>query len=168
MPIVEIHHAAEPLLAYNAPVNEKTKQVREMFKVDEETGYPEHYKWRGMAKLGPKFSYEDPYWKFQKHNPDEDLSTKIVILSMINGLCIGVHLFIQYSFGKGLLSQIHRPILTGALCTYGYLKYYERSLERASIKQHIYMDYVRKHPERFGDIQRYKFREIMQVYVPNR
>lgn len=162
------YHTRTPILVYDAPIDEKTKKVREKFKVDEVTGYPEQYNWRAMARLGNKYTYEDPFLKFNPYNPEEDYSTKVTIgiLSFVS--CSIIHVGLALYQRRRWWSRPHYLAASTAGLAGGLLWYHEESLKRQGLKNAMILDYVRQHPERFGEIHRPKLREVLFYYVPNR
>lgn len=168
MPLVQQNPLEFPILVHDAPVNEKTKEVREMFKVDEKTGYPEQYNWRGLARLGPKYNYEDPFLKFDRQTEEQLISSRVTTIGLLTGFSFAAHWFNQTRLSKKFWSQIYLPVAGSAIFAGLYLYYQKKTLERSYVKNHILMDYARKHPERFGPVERPKVREVLFVYQPCR
>lgn len=167
MPLLRVSENYLPYLAYDAPVNEQTKKIREMFKVDE-SGYPEHYKWRPMARLGPEYSYTDPFEKLGEYNPDHYISTKVTMIAMVTGASAAFHWFFNIYVGKKFHAKLHRFVGSTAFALFSLNYMSGKTMERQAQKNHIVVDYVNKHPERFEKIKRYKFREILYEFIPSR
>ena len=167
MPLIEQPYVT-PILVYDAPVNEKTKQIREKFDVDDKTGYPRHYNWRSMARLGPVYEPQDPFRKFDPYNPDEAISTKVGIVFLSAASAGFIHYVWSNIRSRPYWSNIH--IFLGITAgTAGFILWmHNKTLERQNLKNHIYMDYIEKHPERFGPIHRPKLREALGEYIPIR
>lgn len=155
-------------LVYNAPINEKTKKIRELFKVDEESGYPEHYKWRSMARLGSKYNPEDPYLKFDPYKKEEYYSTKVVTVALTGFTTLLLHMFFSYNARRPIWSKSYSWLASWAALGYACHWYQEASLTKQAIKNAITMDYAKKHSERFGEIKRYKIRECLYHFHPCR
>lgn len=168
MTIVQNDPYLTPYVVYDAPVNEKTRKIREMFDVDEKTGYPRHYSWRPMAQLGPEYSYMDPFTKLGRYNPDEYICQKVTMYSLGIGANVAVHWWINYLSGKKFHARLWRLfIATGSLL--GAMSWtMEKTLQRQAQKNHLMMDYISKHPERFENIKRPKMREVLFYYKPAR
>lgn len=168
MPLVELGGPDfTPILVYDAPVDEKTLKIREQFKVDEETGYPEHYKWRNMAKLGLTFRPEDPFLKFEY--PPEANHIRSASIIIVSALFTGIwHVYSQVNQRRVWWSKPHVFLgyfgVVSGLSLYGqdyFCKY-------QATKNGMIVDYVRQHPERFNDIRRYKAREVLGHWNPRR
>lgn len=168
MPLIDNGPYITSHLTYDAPINEKTKKIREMFKVDEESGYPEHYLWRGMARLGPYYKPEDTFLKFDPVHPDELVSQKVTLVALTALVVGSIHYCIATYKRRSFLSRLWVPIVGTAGISALQLWLQKKTLERQSSKNAILIDYVRKHPERFGMVHRPKFRECLSIYVPIR
>lgn len=168
MTIVQTSAYTPSYIIYNAPVNEKTKKLREMFKVDDVTGYPEWYHWRAMSRLGQTYNPEDPFYKFNPYDPNEFVSQKVFFVFAAGTLTAGVHyLWNSYNRRPWWSKPYFFPI-SFAFLTYASMWVQEKTLERQGIKNAIAIDYLKKHPERFGPIYRPKYREILFPYIPVR
>lgn len=166
MPIIEIPNMT-PLLVYDAPLDEKTKKLREQFKIDEETGYPEHYKWRNLAKLGKSYRIQDPFLKFEY--PKEQDYHRSAALAV--GAIGGCYMVIKLTSAMSRTPMWAKPhwIIGGLAFTLGLsLWIQEKSRERQALKNRSYIEYCEQHPERFTDIKRYKHREALTIYLPRR
>lgn len=167
MPVIEIARSVRPYVVYDAPINEKTVEIRRKFKVDE-SGYPEEYKWRGLAKLGDEYQPEDPFLKFAPCEEKELLSWKVTV--------IGLSAVMAFAYQAGLAKFLSRPLWSrpwnflGAFTVLSVTSLYVQkvALRRQAYKDAIYIDYLRLHPERFGPIKRYKFRETLFGHLPIR
>lgn len=158
-----------PILVYDAPVDEKTKKIREMFDVDEKTGYPRHYNWRPMARLGSEYRPQDPFRLFNKYNPDEYIATKVFIVGasiLLGGIAQFVTnaIFFRRPFWVKPYPLIGISASLAAVTIYGL----EATQDRQHKKNQMYVDYMENHPERFGPIHRPKIREILGEYIPVR
>lgn len=153
-------------IIYDAPVNEKTKEIRKKFNIDEETGYPDCYKWRNLARLGRTYKYDDPFVKFDSHSDEKDYSQNVLYASIFGAIPW------VYQGARTLLSRrsffyrIYLPILATPVVPALYFFMHKKSLERQAMRNGILVDYVRKHPERFGEVYRPKFREILFEHSP--
>lgn len=156
-----------PILVYDAPVDEKTKKVREMFDVDEKTGYPKHYNWRGMARLGPDYRPEDPFLKFDKWDEKNGYSGTISLLGILGAGYAGIFYYINTQ-RRPWWSKPQYFIAAFGVSAPALLWIRDKTFERQGRKDAIYVDYMRKHPERFETIHRPKLREILFEYVPIR
>jgi len=168
MVIVKESPYLAPYLIHDAPVNEKTKQVRERFKVDEATGYPEFYSWRALARLGPDYKPEDPFLKFDPYNPDEYISTKLTYVTICFVSGVGGMMYINRFIGRPLFFRFGRALVLSTLGSGMLLWGLQKSMEQQAVKNRIIVDYLRQHPERFGTIHRPKFRELLHIYRPVR
>lgn len=165
MPIIEQGSFITPLLQYDAPVNEKTQAIRDRFKIDE-SGYPEHYKWRGLARLGQSYTYEDAFTKLTPYDPNSNRLAKFNIICLAVGSAALAQYAITAVYTRPFYSKPHYPI--GIALTIGYLgkKLHEAALRKQAQKNAIAIDYVKKHPERFEEPRyRPKYREILSVHV---
>lgn len=167
MPVIQRDPSLSSYLVYNAPLDEKTKKLREEFNIDEETGYPEQYKWRNMAKLGHTYKPEDPFIKFE-NDSGYDIGRLNFMLTTSTLLAYLCHHFKCIQESRPVWS---RPIqllvfiaMPAATIYYGH----KWSSDRMAKRNGIIVDYLRKHPERFDDVQRYKFREVLHPYYPRR
>lgn len=168
MPLVDTGPYTAPYLRYDAPVNESTRNIREMFKVDEETGYAEHYKWRKMAKIGPKYRPEDIYNYIGQHEPERDLSTKVTLISLSAISAVLGHCGFSRYMRRPVLAKFYWMPINTAILSYALLKYHDITLRRQYLKNRVYIDYMQKHPERFGEVYRPKLRETLDLYVATR
>lgn len=161
MPLIHETPDVSSYLVYNAPVNEKTKEIRKMFDVDEETGYPRHYNWRPMARLGPNYKPEDPLLKLGEYDPKEYYSTKITMAGLCAISSIGGHYIISRYMARPFWTRSYQILLYFGAMVGGLFWALDKTLERQGTKNSITIDYVRKHPERFGEIHRPKVREVL-------
>lgn len=167
MPLIYESRFVTPYLVYDAPVDEKTQKVREQFKVDPETGYPEQYNWRNQAKLGPSYKPEDPFIKFQ-NKPGEtyqDTAEIVIGVTAVSALC---HRVISYMFRRPWWSKPHHFLLLAGGGSYASYWAQQKSIERQAMRAAAVVDYARQHPERFGEIKRYKAREVLSYWIPRR
>lgn len=168
MPLVDTGPYTFPYLRHEAPINESTRKIREMFKVDEETGYPEHYKWRNMAKIGPRYQPQDLFKYIGHHEPERDVSTQVFCIgSSIVGSILG-HCLVAFMMKRSALQKIYWIPVNATAVSYLFLWLHDVALKRQNMKNQVYIDYMQKHPERFGEIYRPKIRECMWLYVPTR
>lgn len=147
-------------------MNEKTKEIRKRFKIDDVTGYPEEYRWRNLAKLGQSYKYEDPFIKFASRQPERDKAQHHFLGSLFAlspWMAKGLHCLLTR---RHFLSRIYIPIIATPIMPAFYLYFHEKSVQRQAMKNGILIDYVRKHPERFGEIYRPKFREVLFEHNP--
>lgn len=168
MPIVDTGPYTAPFLLHNAPINESTKKVREMFKVDEETGYPEHYKWRKMAKLPPRYRPEEVFEYLGKYEPEREISTTIFTVFMSGMLTAIAHSINAMFMRRSVLAKMHWIPINTALLSGVILWGKGKAHTRQGLKNKIIIDYCKKHPERFGEVYRPKLREVLTWYVPTR
>lgn len=168
MPVIQDGPYFLPILIHEAPVNEKTKAIRERFKVDEKTGYPEHYNWRAMARLGPEYRPEDLYTKLDPFDPKEEISTQVFLVGATGLGVVGLHCLTNYYTRKPMWSGIPRTTILGAVAIWISLKAHDMVLTRQGIKNAIFLDYLKKHPDRFETVKRYKHRELLFDYCPRR
>lgn len=168
MPLIQIDDTICPYLVYEAPVDEKTKEIRKMFKVDENTGYPEHYNWRPMARLGTEYELWEPFEKLGEFNPEEQISTKVTMAGLVIAASCGMHWMLNFKQGKPWYARIHRIFISSALFYAALGWTAEKTLQRQAQKNHILIDYVKKHPERFEKIRRPKYRESLFEYIATR
>lgn len=169
MPLIDTGPYTAPYLVYDAPANEATKKIRETFKVDEETGYPEYYSWRNMAKIGPRYRPEDLYKYIGHHEPERDISTKVTLISICTIIAgLGHYMYNSWYVRRPLIAKFYWMPINTAIFSYCALKFYDMSLRRQYLKNNIYIDYMRKHPERFGEVYRPKLRECLDLYAPTR
>jgi len=163
MPILREHHYFEPYLAYDAPVNAKTEEVRRMFDMDPETGYPREYNWRCLAKLGKEYRPEDAFEKLLPYREESMYSTYLTVGVLSVLIPLGIQMF-----GNALAKRpwYSRPWLslagfavTGSINAYiFYWTPHKQGIENA-----IYIDYVKSHPERFETKKRLKHREVLRM-----
>lgn len=161
MPLVSRGQWWAPYFVYHAPVNEKTKELREKFDMDEETGYPRAYNWRNLARLGPEYKPEDPYLKFDDYDEKSYMGYKVYHYSIILAASVSVQLFSAWLYGHKWYS---RPYIFAGMGTLGFLLsrfWREKTLLRQNQLNGIDVEYVTTHPERFGLIYRPKLREIL-------
>lgn len=167
MPLLRSDPSLTPYLIYDAPIDEKTKKIREQFKVDENTGYPEHYNWRNMAKLGPVYRPEDPFLKFE-YPEGAEYGTDATIFASTGLLALLAYKIRSYTLRRPIWSKPHYFLgMWGLSFGLGYWGH-QKTLERQGMKNAMIVDYVRKHPERFKDIERYKIRQLLFYYTPRR
>lgn len=168
MPIISKSPYCTSHLVYDAPVDEKTKKLREEFKVDEKTGYPEHYNWRPMARLGRSYKPEDPFVKFDPYNPNEDISTKIAVATVSILTAAGIHCLTNYLSVRKWYSRPYIFLGSSVALTGSVFWTLEVTQRRQGIRNSIVRDYTKKHPERFGETYRPKLREVLLQYYPCR
>lgn len=168
MPIVEIAPEVTPYLVYDAPVDEKTKKIREMFKVDEKTGYPEHYNWRSVARLGNRYLPQDPFLKFDGHDSKSLISQKVTMGLLFGGAAAFTHYAFSLYLARPWWTRLYIPVFGATVMTGLGLWIQEKTYERQGIRNAITVDYLQKHPERFGEIHRPKVREVLFEHVPVR
>lgn len=157
-----------PYLVYDAPVDKKTLEIRKMFDVDEKTGYPRHYSWRPMAQLGKEYTYDEPFAKLGKFNKEEQYSTQVTMAATGLACAGGIHWFWNYWNGRPAWVRLHNVgVITAAIWGFMFLSQ-DFTHRRQAVRNNIVVDYVRKHPERFGTIQRPKIREVLTRYDPVR
>lgn len=155
-------------LIHEAPVDEKTKKIREQFGVDEETGYQKSYHWRRLAQLPREYRPEVAFEKLSYHNEDEYISTKVFIgLTMTAFACVG-HAWVQMRTAKPLWGRLYRVPLVAIPSTYATIFFLNKTMERNAMRHAIVVDYLKKHPERFETVYRPKVREVMFFYQPIR
>lgn len=167
MPLVTTGPYTTSYLVYDAPVDEKTKKLRETFKIDE-SGYPEHYKWRNMAKLGPVYNPEDPILKFTPQSPEAHYSTSVFMAFFTGMTTVGAVGLYNYFNKTPLWARVHYSLPAWAGFFYIVEWFNKKTDERQYIKNSIIIDYTNKHPDRFGPIKRSKFRETLFEYLPVR
>lgn len=161
MPIIETGPYTSSYLMYDAPVNEKTKEVRDMFKMDEKTGYPEKYNWRGMAKLGSSYKPSAPFLNFKSYSEEEYYSTKVFIIASMGAASAAGHWYFNYRARRPFYAKPHVFLTMLGVSSFVGLFSLEKTLEREGIKQKMFINYTEQHPERFGEIKRPKFRECL-------
>lgn len=158
----------EPTLVYEAPVDEKTKELRKAFDVDEKTGYPRHYEWRRMAKLGNSYRPEDLFETLSGYNKESGYTTKMVLGASSIILAVVFQGIARLALNRPFWSRPQYPI-AGAIASYFALDWmHEKTLERAARKNAIYLDYVKKHPDRFEATYRPKLREVLYTQIAHR
>lgn len=169
MPLIQREPGiTDPYLVYDAPVDEKTMKVREMFKIDEKTGYPEQYNWRALARLGPVYQPADPYKKFDDYNPAESISTHVTA-GLVGAVLAGCgQLYYNHRARRPWWAKSWMPILFIAAFVKTEMYLHQKTLERQSMRNAIAIDYVEKHPDRFPPIRRPKLREVLYGYYPVR
>lgn len=168
MPLVQRAPFFSSYLVYDAPLDEKTKEIRKNFDVDEETGYPKHYEWRNLARLGPSYSPADPYLKFDPYDPKTSISTHVTAALIALGSTASAMIFINLKNRRPWWAQSWVPLLGSAVFVALELWIHQKNLGRQSLKNAIIIDYVRQHPERFPPIKRPKMRETLSTYIPIR
>lgn len=168
MPLIDTGPHTCPYIRYNAPVNEATKKIRERFKVDEETGYPEHYNWRSMAKIGPRYRPEDIFKYIGHHEPERELSTWVAYVAFSFGGSAFGHMVVNAYFGRPPIAKCHWVLINTVTLSFLSIWGRARIQKRQGLKNKIYQDYMKKHPERFGEIYRPKLREVLFAYDPIR
>lgn len=167
MPLIYEQTWLQPYLVYEAPVDEKTKKIREEFKIDEETGYPEKYKWRNLAKLGKSYKPEDPFLKFVS-KPEENYQ-KVVDMCLFATFTGGlIHYVTSYIMRRPIWAKPHHFLFITGGSLWAAFWFRQKSIERQAEKTAAIIDYARQHPERFGEIQRYKYREVLETWFPRR
>lgn len=168
MPLIDTGPHSLPYLLYNAPVDEKTMALREKFKVDPKTGYPECYNWRLLSRLGYDYSPEDPFYKFGAYDPNRSMTTRIGGSAFFVAGIMTIHAVRVYYKGHHWLTRAWQVPLASIPTVYFFLWLHDKTLTRAGRKEAVIVDYVSKHPERFGPIQRAKYRELLWTYTPIR
>lgn len=133
MPLIE-NEGLTPYLVYDAPINEKTRQIRKMFKVDENTGYPENYNWRPMARLGSEYAYTDPFEKLGEYKPEEYYCQKLTMVVGVVASCAGLHWFQNYRQSKQFYAGLHRFVGTSAAMLAILFWAGEKTMQRQSQK----------------------------------
>lgn len=167
MPLVYESKWLKPYLVYDAPVDEKTKKIREEFKVDEETGYPEKYKWRNLAKLGSSYKPEDPFIKFE-NKPYENYQSMATFFLIVTATSAVIHYFISSHLRRPVWAKPHHFLgMIGGTCAIAYWSQH-KSIQRQAVRTAAVIEYARQHPERFGEIKRYKCREVLSPWFPRR
>lgn len=157
-----------PFLVYDAPVDEKTKKVREMFKIDEKTGYPEQYNWRALARLGPVYQPADPFKKFDDYDPKESISTHVTAGLVASFFAGFGQVYFNLRARRPWWSRSYMPVIFVAAFVKIEMFLYQKTVERQSMRNAITIDYVEKHPDRFPPIRRPKLREVLYSYYPVR
>jgi hypothetical protein len=155
-------------LVYEAPVDEKTKEIRKMFDVDEETGYPRAYNWRPLARLGPNYRPEKVYEVIEPYKPEQKLTTNVALVASTAFIVGSVHYFYQKYHARPLWSKPLRSLAIFGVFSTALVYGFEYKLQRDQLKNQIYADYMKKHPERFETVHRPKFREVLFQYTPVR
>lgn len=163
MPIEYVHRAREPMVVYDAPVNEATQKIREKFDVDPETGYPRKYNWRPLAQLGPEYRPEDVYDKLLPYRPESMYSTYVAYASISIAFALG---FNYYVTGKLRTKWYVKPygfffMLAGTGIPLYFLA--KLSPKYQGREYAMYKDYVKTYPDRFDTIKRRKLREILYL-----
>lgn len=168
MPIAQDEPITLPYLIYDAPVNEKTLQIRKQFDVDEESGYPRFYHWRPVTRLGSVYKPEDPFYKLSQYDPEIYYSQKALFVCVASLGAFATHFMLSAVCKRPYWSQLH--VLFGQIAGFSYLGFWlqDKTIKRAAMKNAVIVDYMRKHPERFGEIKRHKLREILRIYTPIR
>lgn len=156
------------ILVHEAPIDEKTKEIRKKFDVDDETGYPRHYNWRPLAKLGPYYRPEKVFEVFEPQKAEERLSTKVALAGALVVPTGFAHFLKQQYYARPIWSK-PLPTLFAYVCCVGISWWlYDQKYNRQLLKNQIYADYMKKHPERFETVHRPKFRECLGQYTPIR
>lgn len=167
MPLIQRENFVTPYLVYDAPVDEKTKKIREMFKIDE-SGYPEHYKWRDISRLGPVYNPADPFRKFDEYDPKTSISTHVAMFIIGATISGAITSCVNVVSGKPWWARGWVPVLGAIGFTGVEMFIHKQALRRQALRNAITVDYVTKHPDRFPPIKRPKMREILYVYSPVR
>lgn len=168
MVLVDTGPGHSTYIIYDAPVNEKTKKIREIFDMDEETGYPRVYNWCNLAKLGKSFKPEDPFVKFAPRDPKKDYATKVFVGGCLVALPFMCHAINCFYERRNLLNKIYRPFVAAAALPFMGKYLLDLTYDRQAKRNGILVDYIRKHPERFGETYRPKFREVLYAFTPRR
>lgn len=161
MPIISRGQYIQPYLLYYAPVNEKTKQLREKFEVDEETGYPKAYNWRALARLGQEYDPWDPYLKFDDFDEKAYYAYNLhryTIAALSSG---AIHGALAWWMGYKWYSRPYIFLGLTSLTVFLSQFYQEKTLQRQNMVNAVDVDYLQSHPERFGKIYRPKMRELL-------
>lgn len=168
MPLIQREPYLAPYLVYDAPVDEKTKKLREKFKIDEESGYPECYKWRALSRLGPVYNPADPFKKFDEYDPKRSISTHVGMFIVGAAVSGSVMAFFNLYRRRPWWAKSWVPVLAA----FGFLGFqmvlHKQALKRQALKAAITVDYVTKHPDRFPPIKRPKLREVLYMWSPVR
>lgn len=161
MPLVSRGPHYQPYFVYHAPVNEKTKELRKKFDMDEETGYPRAYNWRNLARLGQEYRFEDPYLKFNDYDEKSIMGYKVYHYGVAFGVSAAGHLLISYIRGYKWYARPH--VFAGFFGSGCLIAWFlrEKTLQRQAMKNGIDVEYAQAHPERFGLIYRPKLREVL-------
>lgn len=158
-----------PILYYDAPVDEKTMEVRKQFKVDPETGYPEHYSWRGLAKLGKTYTARDLYTKIDQFDPVKDTIYGKVHAAVISCIVGGIfHQGVNFITRVSPWQKLFVFPLTAGSMYLGFLKWQNYSHEKSGLRNKAIIEYWEQHPDRFKPIQRHKLRETLYPWFPQR
>lgn len=153
---------------HEAPLDEKTKEVRKRFNVDEETGYPKEYNWRPLAKLGPTYRPEKIYEVVKPYTREEMYSTNATLIGGMAFVCGSLHYLVQRYYGRKLWSKPWKTLAYFASSTTALYYLIDYKYRRQQLKNEVYADYMKKHPERFDTVYRPKVREVLFQYTPCR
>lgn len=156
------------ILVHEAPLDEKTKEIRKMFDVDEASGYPKAYNWRPLARLGPEYRPEKIFEVVEPYKEEQLISTKILLVSSMAFVTGLAHVVIQRLQARPWWAKPMKSLVAFTASSATLLVYFDYKQKRDRLKQAIYTDYMQKHPERFGTIHRPKFREVLFEYTPCR
>lgn len=167
MPLVSRGQWFTPYFVYHAPVNEKTKELREKFDMDEETGYPRAYNWRNLARLGQEYKPEDPYLKFDNYDEQAYIGYKVYHYGIVFVGSAASQLLSAWVFGHKWYARPYMFFGMGAIGCWMAWFWREKTMLRQNQLNGIDVEYVTQHPERFGLIYRPKLREILfdNIYV---
>lgn len=161
MPVLRESKYLTPYVVYDAPVNEKTEEIRRIFDVDPETGYPRHYNWRSLAKLGKEYRPEDAFEKLLPYREEAMYSTYIANGAIAVVLSALVQAFYNTKKARPYYSRpwvfLGMLTWTGAVAAYNCI----RTPNRQGMENAMYIDYVKSHPDRFETKKRYKLREVL-------
>lgn len=167
MPAHEETTYFHPYYTYEAPVNEATLKLREKLKIDPETGYPEKYNWRGLAKLGYQYEPEKPFLVFKPYTEEQLHGTKATLLLVSSAFGVLSQAVTNYYKARKFFAHPYIFLLSTA-AAYGVgIFTISKSNKRQTYKNALFVDYMKKHPERFGTIRRYKYREVVFPHSPN-
>lgn len=161
MPLVSRGPYYNPYLVYDAPVNEKTKELRKKFDMDDETGYPRAYNWRPLARLGQEYNPEDIFFKLDDFDEKAYYGYKAYFtVGAILGAAV-VHGMTSYYYTFKWYSRPYIFLGVAASFVACTTWYQNVSLRRQNMVNTIDVEYLQSHPERFGKIYRPKMREIL-------
>lgn len=168
MPFIQKFEGHTGFLAYDAPVDEKTKKLRERFNVDEESGYQEHYKWRGLARLGKSYKHEEPFLKLTPYEPESEYGQRVfghVMATLVTGAALaGARMYQRQTIWMRPQFLVGFMLLANGLVHWGW----KHSMTKQAQKTAILIDYCQQHPDRFSEHKRYKMREVLLYWQPIR
>ena len=156
------------MLVHEAPIDEKTKEVRKMFDVDEKTGLPKSYNWRPLANLGSNYRPEKVYEIYAPLKPEEKISTQLGLVGSVALVSGTLHYLYSWYQARSVFSKPWYSLAGFAVGAASVLYGYDVILNRRELKNQIYTDYMQKHPDKFETVHRPKYREVLFVYSPIR